>query len=908
MLTLSDSTLVALPYLNGSLTAIAQDEQWRSPPVSVFRLGVDPDSALDSTLITAVVSGNEATFTAGSTIQRIEQIEQDGVIYTLAADPLNPVAGEFVYDSITGAVRVISGGQMPTTPLQVISAEPLNVMAADLPISDLALLPDIFAQFELTGDVTWSSDWEGHPTGSFELVCNWAAADVLEQTLIPQRTSLMMFGVGFEVAALSITKESPLTNPALEAKVSVSLRGKWERLLGEEVVLDSASATASGVTTGNATIGAAVPVGGRTIRGNTTVNAIAALIGVPLQFPPTLIPAPTESGNETILSLSQAIEDSLRHHGCFADYSQNQGVRSRSLKDTPIHVVSYFDLVDPEFEIGVNAYPRAFDYKNSPLDWGQAAGDRVSGEDTQGKQQKPPQWRQQPPKRELVTTGAPTLDAPSDIDTRTKSGGSGSYVFDNGGPTREQKTVYTENGAMVRQSSVKMGFAAVACDDLYSYDASTGKWTESNGLLGTWMVIERLETTYTYDGSTGYLINISTTGSRKTRLKKEGSNESLAAYSAWIKATENAPKAKKAALLGFYRFKDVAVTEETVFRTERLRDYFNDVPPGPTEEWQVKEPKLLPDGRLNPATMTNGFGVSRKEVVENGITYVLINAKIPVPGYTEPQFCSLEVSRKYSFISAPDPDSTEKKPLPDLVSGEDKEVERAIYVRVGKNTTTKDTGALIETDTYIEHERIQTRKDSKFGRTALESTQQQNKGRPGEHTRYQKQYEKIDPEAENDNKGNLPNELEYRISTLPIDDIRLVGGGQSYDYANSLGQALTGATTDFEINNTRDTKTTKIEVSWALGAGIEPGDRINLEGHGLWRVINYAKGLEILTPGQAKPKTVELSLGKIPAEPQMTVQTIAKASENGQSPGSASTTVTGGGITAKFNSGDLIVK
>lgn len=917
MLVLTDLTLSVLPYQQGALAAIARDSDYALQPVGSHPVGYVPTTELTTTLITPTLSGNEATFTAGNSIQRIEEIEQAGVIYRLAADPDNPEPGEFVYNSVTGAVRVIAVAPLPSLPLVVRSAESVAVMPADDFLTDVVQLPEIFKQYELTGEVNWSADWEGHPSGSFELVCDWAIADALEKTLVPKVSTLQLFGVGFQVDALSCTKQSPLTTPDLTATVSVSLRGKWEGLLDESVVIDSeggggANAYGTNGIAGSGSIGgSAKSSGSRTIRGDTSVQAIAAIIGVPIEFAYTSIKAPKQPGDEAILSLQQAIEDNLRHNGCFVDYSRADKVRSRLLGSTPIHVISYWDLIDEELEIGINAYPRGFDYQNSPLDWGKAEGTTIGGEDTQGnpKQTPKPAWKLKPAKKEVITTGSPTLDFPSEVSGKNKSGVT--LAFDNGGPTREQKTVTTEDGSVTRQTSIKKGFKPVACDDLYSYNSGTKKWVETGGLTGTWQTIEELETTYTYDVGTGYLTNILTVGTRKLRLKKEGNNDSLAADRAWNDAESGSDaKAKALIKLDFYRYKNASVREETVFSLKRFRDRYRDIPPPPTEDWQIKEPKFLPDGRLNPAaTFPVTPGSAIVEVVEGGAIYVVMNAKIPVPGYTDPHYCELEVSKKYSFISAPDPDSTEKNPLPHLSAGEDKEVEKAIYIpKPGENIVDlglkKDAS---ETETFITHEKISTRKDASFSRSATDSAQEMSKGKPTEHVRKIRQYEKLDPKADQDDKNSLPNELEYRISTIPVTDPRLTGSSQSYPNAASLAQALVGAAADFEINNTRNTKTTNIQVSWKIGSSIDVGDRINLEGQGLWRVLNYSKGLEIVAPGMVKPKAVQLDLGKLPMSTAITVVTAPKEKQGTQSGSVSTTTSTGRSVGINFNSGDLVV-
>ena len=203
MLVLNDPSLIELPNQLGALAAIARDPSYAATPIAAHPIGFVESPAFDVTFITPIFGGNQATFTVPDTVQRIEAIEHAGFIYTLAIDPNNHALGEFTYNSVTGAVTVFGSAPLPQSfPLIVRSQESVVMLPDDL--LDLAQLPGIFGQYELEGEVNWSCDWEGHPTGSFDLSCDWATADALESVIIPKKTTLQFYGVGFQVDALSM--------------------------------------------------------------------------------------------------------------------------------------------------------------------------------------------------------------------------------------------------------------------------------------------------------------------------------------------------------------------------------------------------------------------------------------------------------------------------------------------------------------------------------------------------------------------------------------------------------------------------------------------------------------------------------------------------------------------------------
>lgn len=821
--------------------------------LGTFRLGAVASPSLQQIALEVTTGGAELqTFDLPLGAARVSQVSYGSEIYSPAVNPASLQPGEFVFDSLNLQVTIAPlSPLMVGRSLSVQSIDPGNVLVEYL-MSASDALPDMFFKYNLTGALAWSCGWEENPTGSFELITDWATADQIENELIPQETELEIYGVGFQVASLVIVKTSPLENPNLEARVSVQLRGKWESYLEDQVIIDSPNGIAAGA---------------RTIRGNTTVQAIAQKVGAVVNLPTNRIKAPTKAGEETKVSLQEVFEGHLRHNGCFARYSSAAAIEAVPLAAVATHQVSYTDLFNQRLKIAVNAKPRAFDYKNNRLEWGeQVSINSGIAEDTQGSRDVLlyPQWRLKFADKRIEPVGSPNPEIPPDdlqnaLDT--------SLVFDGGGPIKELTTTWTENGAVVKQSYVKYGVVAIAYRDLY-YRVSTG-WYKVEPLnpAAYWQLVEQWEANYFYDHSTGYFSGHQCEGSRLLRLKSESKNESCQAYDDWFKSTgQDRPKKRKQ--LDFFNFQWKPLIEKSSFQLDTFRNHYKGMPPRPTEEAELFFPEFKPDGSRASSFVSSAFGqvvVTREDV--DGEPWIRIKYPVPVPGWVEPRFAVTEISQKSCFIREPDPDNSQANPLPDLIAGEYKDLERRLNVPDYRYQSTSGT---VETETFIEYTRLQTQKEIAFARSAKETDEQIQKGRPNEHTRKEKLYEKIDPlEGEAD-----PDEWEYSISTTAAEDDRLVGDTLSYPYASTYAQAVVGLETELEINNTRDTKTTSLELKHSLST--REGDLVNLEGHGQFRVLGYAKSLAILGKGLIQPGRMSLDLGSRIAGTQITIVKTAK--------------------------------
>lgn len=835
MLTLNAAALS--PYAGNSVpySAIATDTP--APGADTFKLSAPAGGSVQPVILQVTGGGAELqTFNAPLGTQRVDRVTYGSETFTAAANPSNLQPGEYVFNSLSLELTIY-----PTSPLiagrslLVQSVDPAAVLTEYLLAADYAL-PDIFYRYPVVGVLTWSCGWEEHPSGEFELITDWATADALEDELIPQVTELEIYGVGFQVADLTIIKTSPLENPNLEARVNVQLRGKWESYLEEKVVLDAPNGTAGGA---------------RTIRGNTTVQAIAAKVGAVATLPPNRIKAPIKPGEAEDVTLQDVFEGNLRHNGCFARYSSAGAIEAVKLEAVATHQVAYTDLFNQKLEIRSSANPRAFDFKNGRLEWGERATRKIEGEDTQGNREEllTPQWRLKRPDRRIEPVGSPRPDIPpadlvNAIDT--------SLIFDGGGPIKERTITHTENGAITKQTYEKWGVVAIACYDLY-YRVSTG-WYKIQPLnpAAFWQKVEEWEANYFYDHSTGYLTGGECHGSRLLRLKSESKNESCGAYDEWFKANDQT-RPKKRKQLDFYEFSVRPLYEESAYKLDKFRNHYRDMPPRPTEEAEIFFPEFNADGTRSNVFVGSAYDVKVSREEKDGEPWIRIKYRVPVPGWVDPRFCAEEVNKRSCFMSAPDPDSSLLEPRPDLVAGEYRDLDRRLNV---PDFRYQDRSGSYIAENFIEYTRLQTQKDVGFARAAKETVEEQQKGRPNEHTKKEKIYEKVDPTEDEPD----PDEWEWVISTAAVEDDRIVGDTASYPYASTYQEAMTGLVTDLEINNTRDTKLTAVELHHALMT--REGDLLNLEGHGAWRVLSYRKSLAILAPGVIQPGRMQLDLGK----------------------------------------------
>jgi hypothetical protein len=834
---------------------------------------------------------------------RIQTVRWGQQVLSLAADPSNPQMGEFTYDSLTGRIKIYPK-KRSAAPIQVSPADAPRVVE---PITDLSLLPELFTRYALSGTVTWGCSWEGHPTGSFEILCRWGDIPAIREQLQPKKSYLSFYGIGFQVDSTEIVKTSPLRDARLEATVRVSLRGKWETLLGQAVLIESENSPDTlfvGTRTPdeqqnqtsldpNTLINPFNPsdpinsvynpqrvidvskltrvnrVGGRTIQGRTTVQEIAQRVGAVVNAPIMRVKAPLTVGEEQIVTLGEAFSGQLRHRGMFASYSRSDAIAALSLDAMPTHLIGYGDLQGDALSISVQYYLRAKDYKNSKLEWGSSsAGLNTYLEDTQGrtKLNQPPQWRRKPPKREEITTGSTDVTLPpSEVKYLTES----SMAYDRGGPIKERKTTITENGSLIREYAEKWGFLFVACDNLYEAAFQNGSyaWTPiQRDPRDFWRLVESSTTEYLYDDN-GYLFCMIMNGTRQARLNAENATESLDAYSNYQSLLQGQSSASQFDLdaaritLDSYRFKEIPIREEKRYFTEKLASHYSDSPKPPTETWTETVPEFSEDGtrRTYPLLSTSRV-TGRTEV--NGVPHLEVEHEIKVPGFVDPRYCTYEVGRKIAFSGMPDPSQTpdeqKENPLPPLLTGEDLETERIQNVQASGKI-----------ETYLEENRVTSAREAGFKKTVKENTSVFVKGRPAEHTHKTIEYEKIDPA-----NPVAPTPYEYHISTVPYPDRRIEGDAANFPYAGNLQEALVGARTEMAIANARETEAMSIQVNFR--PEIQEGHLLNLEGEGLQRVLSYQHTLRIAAPRVVEPMPTELSIGRVVAEPAIVVERTPK--------------------------------
>ncbi|MBD2076251.1 hypothetical protein H6F86_20690 [Phormidium sp. FACHB-592] len=517
--------------------------------------------------------------------------------YRPAVDSGNPQQGEFVQNGDTVTVYLREDEAPPSlTYFGVLDHYPPEYLPTDeVP----GPYPEIYSQWNLEGECSYSRSFEGHPTANFKFTTSLANYD---QVLLAfaNRTPITLYDMGFEVDSCEITERSRDLFPTGVIDVSVSLTGRHEYLMSEPFYMRKLGSKGFS-TTDVATL--AQQVG---------LNVQGARMGV------TIAPDVSYAATATVANL---MDEYGRLSQGFTYLSNPNAIELRTFGATQQHTISDADILGefstsyPGKEQRYHGVQLAEVYKKSVLTFNEPASESAGISVTVNPKESP-------------------VDPYPVADLRSIG-----LAFDNGGPTKDQTITKSIGRTTIETRFVKYGYAFAGVDvysvvnvnvvDPVTNSSSTVKQTlYTSGIVPAafWKLVEETTTVWDRDSS-GYLQKISETGTRLTRLKSEGAEKpetlDLMLARASVPGTGGAADAKRLVFtkqIAAYQFNLIAPTTKiTEYELGNLNSYFVDTPVSPNEP---------------PA-----------------------------------KFCLRQRTYENTLYTAPDPDSTAKKPLPLITTG-----------------------------------------------------------------------------------------------------------------------------------------------------------------------------------------------------------------------------------------------
>jgi hypothetical protein len=643
---------------------------------------------------TAPVS-NVVTVTLPSTVGQVSAVSIGYTNFSLSPSAI-PTQGTYTYNPATQTLQINVGPNFNPTNLTIAyngsSSIATSIWSDEVNIT----LPGAITNQVISSELTLSRSFEEKPSGSVSLKVLKGDLQTVLDAFRP-RTEFTILGLGLAVAGPPQVKELKLKDyPAGLCEVSVSLTSKWFWKFEEPVKVRAAQ-------------------GGFTTCQNyqtpfwLTADKVADKVGVPLVGSSVSTRYDGGTPATATTTLSEALQtERLRLDERFIFLSGSAQVECRKWGETPIRYLDDFEITtEIDFSYGGDEILQndglnlAKVYKNHVINLDKSdMGNGNTPTTVPTTVRSEPNTDPSVPPPEFLS-GALTLEKAA-------------ATFDNGGPTRQRKTVtYFGNNPMY-ESLIKYGFAytlrsvyQITAQNQTLPDASIVEVYRTSYAPGNitdwWKVVEVSEKYYTYD-SKGYLVSIETTGWRGAREKVESGTETLdfkIQSNLLQDQLDNGPDVIVSAQKDFVDNKVlpmysnwgyVPIFQRTEYSLGKYKDYYSDVAMS-----------------LNPCDADSMFCFK-----ETSYDYATVKTPSPLPDQQALMADNLPI-QKYFNISE------------DITTGRIFRREKELYI--------SQTPGRPDADGYTTIERTSNQQGSQLDNSLQIAPETYSKGRPSPHTK-----------------------------------------------------------------------------------------------------------------------------------------------------------------------------
>ncbi|PSB26167.1 hypothetical protein [Stenomitos frigidus] len=795
--------------------------------------------------------GNTLTLDV-STFVQVDAIQHNGRLFTPAANPHSPRAGEFVYSShsavltLDPAYPLVAGLPLTILGSQGYTSQEVAISAGERgPIPSDYVDPTLFEAFfglPVTGEITLSMSAENHPSGSFKLIATRETiADV--RSRFQKGTEITLAGVGYSVTHYKDKLKNSAYAPGLEYEVHVSLGGKWERkryrrkvfyypaarkyLIGHDAPFQdpecglNASGVPFSITTSN----------------RTTVQALAAQNGVPFVgaiptigtsqadlahyaisglVPPSAayeaikatidqaqqvrgVRSPVLNAWELSIPTNTAItattdwetnaRDRLRQNGCFIDFNSATAVQARDL-----YAVAAWSYSVVEIDVSVKGDTEfSADHFGYGMEY---AASRLEGTFVESNAYQIIEETQGSPQNPPAPRW---IYSPPNRRTLYSGNISADQCPSDIQTIKSMSLNYVASGRTTQLIKVEKEGNFEVLREVHTYgleylstDVLDAKKNVNAQAVGFWKLVKTETTEPTIDAATNYLTGSRTIGKDRRQFRTESDQLELLDY----RRTD--PE------WDLYQFRDFPILQLEAKVLQQFAAYYADaakeVPP-------LDQRKLCrPDGT-------------------SSVQYV------PDPNYTYPMFEVASRSYKNTFLKHADPNSLPAKPLPDLIQDEEQDVYRTIDI-LTTDTTSNSTDDQ-SNEGFIEYTSTGSAQGKQFSEATLTRVFADNEGRPGAATRRPNQFKKVQPDEGQTSGVSLNNAynggvtFEYILCTPGHSPDEPPGEPASYPRTQYLSQALLGARTELKYRDI----TESVDLAYAIpfNAQVRPLDKMTVK-------------------------------------------------------------------------------
>ena len=755
--------------------------------------------------LNTVSTGNEviSLLINDPNLYQIQDIEIYGKKYIRSFEQ-NLTEGTFNIDPITKELQIYlkPNNYTANTPIKI------NASKKKLVTNEVINVPSFISEYGLVGNISISRGFQDHPSCTFSLVADSTSINDIELLFNAHKyTNLfnqkfVLFNIPFRIRSFS--KNTSKYNESLgEHKIQINFEGWYRYLIDKSIKVRPGSNTDPN---NNAFAECNINTNNKpktvTIGSNTDPNKIriglsqlAGNAGLSYNGSSYYFEIDKNTPNDAVTTFSSELNKILPSKSEFPIYSIDSGIYTKKWNNVSSFQIDEGDILS---ECPVNYNAELVTYAPGILTWKDNSKNNTTDNSEDSYKNKAPEFEYKPPKRSTVTTGDSNPTVPP---ANLKSIQTLDMNYDQSGEKKIQITTVYEGSTVISETTKTYGLAFTA-NNIYSNGKLFG------GAATFWKLVEDISINHLYDTNTGYYLGNNVTGKKLVRFMQE--TDALESVTL-ADSTDEVEKAKLQAM----QFRYIPITGHTRYLLRQHKDYYKDQ--------AFKHPYII-----YPWCTSTGK-----------LTY--LQAKDPT--YADDMFVGVEETYKHCFASLQNPENLANPDikLPPLTTGEI--FYNSVKTQICASKSVYSGGTLALTDPiigsdfdnpeerYITYTKQYSAQDSNFTNSLEDVNSSMSTGRPSVASRRPSAYvavsdDKLDPLQLNTLSGgsittklretkvnsNSPNanETQYIVYSTPYTNNSPVTGSYSFEYAESLSEALEAVRTQLNIQKTQQEVTLNI--------------------------------------------------------------------------------------------------
>lgn len=736
-------------------------------------------------------------------LYQIQDIEIYGKKYIRSFES-NLTEGTFNIDSITNTIQIYlkPNNYNTTTPIKI------NGSKKKLVTNEIIDIPSFISDYNLVGNISISRGFQDHPSCTFSLVVDSTSINDIELLFNAHKYSnlfnqkFVLFDIPFRIRSFS--KNVSKYNESLgEHKIQINFEGWYRYLIDKSIKIRPGS---DNVGNDNNFVECNINTNNKpktvTIGSNTDANKIriglaqlAGNAGLTYNGSSYYFEIDKNTPNDAVTTFSSELNKILPSKSEFPIYSIDSGIYTKKWNNVNSFQIDESDILS---ECPVNYNAELVTYAPGILTWKDNSKNNTTDNSEDSYKNKAPEFEYKPPKRSTVITGDsnPTVPPANLQSIQTLD-----MNYDQSGEKKIQITTVYEGSTVISEITKTYGLAFTA-NNIYSNGKLFG------GAATFWKLVEEINIDHLYDNYTGYYLGNNVTGKKLVRFMQE--TDALESV-IFATSTDAVEKAKLQAM----QFRYIPITGHTRYLLRQHKDYYKDQ--------AFKHPYII-----YPWCTSTGK-----------LTYL----KVKDPTYADDMFVGVEETYKHCFASLPNPENLADPEikLPVLTTGEISYNLVKTSICASKSVYSGGTLALTDPivgsdfdnpeERYITYTKQYSAQDSNFTNSLEEANSSISTGRPSVASRRPSAYvavsdDKLDPlqlntlsggsittklrETKVNNADSNTNETQYVVYSTPYNNNSPVTGSYSFEYAESLSEALEAVRTQLNIQKTQQEVTLNI--------------------------------------------------------------------------------------------------